>query len=94
MSTQNLALFAGIVAGCGILFFFFGISSAKSAPQEASIAAMTLAGVVPFYILARCTEMYHAHQAPRPQQLPHQPVAQQQQPPQRTPTQPPMPTQR
>ncbi len=48
---------AMLVAICGLLLFFAFIGGAKGAPQEAALAAMTLAVVVPWYVIARCMEM-------------------------------------
>ena len=53
-------VFAGVsmmVAILCLLAFFAFIGEAKGAPQEAALAAMTLAVVVPWYVIARCMEM-------------------------------------
>lgn len=49
--------FTLIVAGLGLAGFATMIGDAKSAPQEAALAAMVLAIVVPMYVIARCIEM-------------------------------------
>jgi hypothetical protein len=46
-----------VAATLGAAAFFSTISEASSAPQQAAIGAMVMAGVIPFYVIARSFEM-------------------------------------
>jgi hypothetical protein len=45
------------VAVLGVVVLVMGLPEANGAPQEAALSAMVLAGVIPFYVVARCLEM-------------------------------------
>jgi hypothetical protein len=45
------------VAVLGVVVLVMGLPEANGAPQEAALSAMVLAGVIPFYVVARCLEI-------------------------------------
>lgn len=53
---------AAFGAICGLLTMMFGYASAKSAPQEAAIAAMAVAAAVVPYVFARSLQLFGQHE--------------------------------
>lgn len=60
-----LAFLTVIVASLAAAFFFTSIGEAKSAPQQAAVAAMAMAPVICLYVLTRAVEMYNSCAGPR-----------------------------
>ena len=51
------SIVAAVVATLALGFMVAEMPHANGAPQQAALAAMILAVVVPFYVIARCVEM-------------------------------------
>ena len=52
-----LAIITTVIAMLGLAGLFVGLKDNSSAPAQAAVAAVVVAGILPFYVIARCVEM-------------------------------------